>query len=149
MRGWKKMWRMSVSAALLKNEKIWEWIVWIQKNNEFVDMWLVKNYQTFYEIKKFYFIFCIHKMYLISAEGYKNAGVHFLRVRKTGEIWSSMKDVHKGLGVKNMSDLILKEIYGIYETKNLTNKQIQKYKMTERNFWKIWSFKQRWIKYKN
>ena len=71
-------------------------------------------------------------MYLISTEGYKNAGVHFLRVRKTGEIWSSMKDVHKGLGVKNMSDLILKEIYGIYETKNLTNKQIQKYKMTER-----------------
>ena len=71
-------------------------------------------------------------MCLRSAEGYKNAGVHFLRVRKTGEIWSSMKDVHKGLGVKNMSDLILKEIYGIYETKNLTNKQIQKYKMTER-----------------
>ena len=71
-------------------------------------------------------------MYLISAERYKNAGVHFLRVRKTVEIWSSMKDVHKGLGVKNMSDLILKEIYGIYETKNLTNKQIQKYKMTER-----------------
>ena len=43
-----------------------------------------------------------------------------------------MKDVHNGLGVKNMSDLILKEIYSIYETKNLTNKQIQKYKMTER-----------------
>ena len=36
------------------------------------------------------------------------------------------------LDVKNMSDLILKEIYGIYETKNLTNKQTQKYKMTER-----------------
>ena len=63
-------------------------------------------------------------MYLISAEGYKNAGVHFLRVRKTGEICSSMKDVHKGLSVKNMSDLVLKEIYDIYETKNLTNKQI-------------------------
>ena len=43
-----------------------------------------------------------------------------------------MKDVHKDLGVKNMSDLILKEIYGIYETKNLTNKQIQKYKFIER-----------------
>ena len=71
-------------------------------------------------------------MYLISAEEYKNAGVHFLRVRKTGEIWSSMKDVHKDLDVKNMSDLILKEIYDIYETKNLTNKQIQNYKMTER-----------------
>ena len=71
-------------------------------------------------------------MYLISAEGYKNASIHFLRVRQTGgEIWSSMKD-YKGLGVKNMSDLILKEIYSIYETNNLTNKQIQKYKMTER-----------------
>ena len=75
-------------------------------------------------------------MHLISAEGYKNAHVHFLRVRKNGEITSSMKDVHKGLGVKNMSDLILKEIYGIYETKNLTNKQIQKHKMTEREIFK-------------
>ena len=37
-----------------------------------------------------------------------------------------------GLGVKNMSDLVLKEIYGIYKTKNLTNKQIRKYKMTEK-----------------
>ena len=43
-----------------------------------------------------------------------------------------IKDVHKGLGVKNMSDLTLRVIYGIYETKNLTNKQIQNYKMTER-----------------
>ena len=43
-----------------------------------------------------------------------------------------MKNVHNGLGVKNISDLILKEIYGIYETKNLTKKQIRKYKMTER-----------------
>ena len=36
-----------------------------------------------------------------------------------------------GLDVKNMSDLILKEIYGIYETKNL-KEQIKKYKLTER-----------------
>ena len=49
-------------------------------------------------------------MYLISTEGYENAGVHFLRVRKTGKIWSSIKDAHKGFGVKNMYDLILKEI---------------------------------------
>ena len=59
-------------------------------------------------------------MYLISAERYKNDGVHFLRARKIGEIWSSMKDVHKGLAVKNMSDLILKEIYSIYETNSKT-----------------------------
>ena len=43
-----------------------------------------------------------------------------------------MKNVQDGLGVKNMTDLILKEIYSIYETKNLTKDQIQKYKMTER-----------------
>ena len=80
-------------------------------------MWLVKNYQTFCEIKKIYFIFCIYKMYLISAEEYKNAGVHILIIKKTGKIWASMNNVQDGLGVKNMSDLILKEIYGICETK--------------------------------
>ena len=41
-------------------------------------------------------------MYLISAEGYKNAVVHLLIIKKTGEIWSSMKDVGKGMGVKNI-----------------------------------------------
>ena len=40
---------------------------------------------------------CIYKMYLISTEGHKNAGVQILIIKKTGEIWVSMKDVHKGL----------------------------------------------------
>ena len=71
-------------------------------------------------------------MYLISAEIYKNAGAHILIVRKTGEIWVSRKNVHNGLVVKNESNLILKEIYGISETKTLTNKQIQKCKTTEK-----------------
>ena len=56
-------------------------------------------------------------MYLISDKGYKNTGVYFLKIRKTDEIWSSMKDVGNGLGVKNISDLVLKEIYGIYGKK--------------------------------
>ena len=43
-----------------------------------------------------------------------------------------MKNLHNGLGVQNMSDLILKEIYGIYKTKNLTKEQIKRYKMIER-----------------
>ena len=34
--------------------------------------------------------------------------------------------------IQNMSDPILKEIYGIYKTKNLTKEQIRKYKMAER-----------------
>ena len=48
-----------------------------------------------------------------------------------------MKNVHNGLGVKNLSDLVLKEIYHIYKTKNFTNKEIQKKKtMTEERFLK-------------
>ena len=71
-------------------------------------------------------------MYLISAQGYTNAKVQFLKIRKTGELWISIKDIGDGLGVKNISDLVLKEIYGIYEKKKLTKEEIRNYKMTER-----------------
>ena len=50
-------------------------------------------------------------MHLISAEGYKNANVGFLTIKKTGEIWVSMKDVGSGIGAKNISDLVLYEIW--------------------------------------
>ena len=70
-------------------------------------------------------------MNLISAGGYKNAKVHFLKIGETGEIWVSMKDVGDGLGVKKKSDLVLKEIYGIYE-KKLTKEEIKCHKMTKR-----------------
>ena len=43
-----------------------------------------------------------------------------------------MKDIGSGMGVKNISDLVLKEIHGIFETKKPTEEQINKYKMTER-----------------
>ena len=43
-----------------------------------------------------------------------------------------MRDVYAGLGLKCMSDPVLKQIYGIYETKNLTKGQTEKYKITER-----------------
>ena len=55
-------------------------------------------------------------MYLISAEAYKNADVLIL-IKKTSEIWPSMKDVRNGMGVKNVSDLVLKEICDICEKK--------------------------------
>ena len=71
-------------------------------------------------------------MYLISAKGYTNAGVRLLIEKETGIIWASMKNVQDGLGVQNISDLVWKEIYGIYKAKNLSKGQIKKYKMTER-----------------
>ena len=66
-------------------------------------------------------------MYLRSAKGHKNAECQFLRVQETGEIWASMKDTGGGMGVKNISDLVLKEIHDILK-KNPTNKEISEYK---------------------
>ena len=68
----------------------------------------------------------MYKMNLISAEWYENAGVYFLKIRKTDKILVSIKDSGSGLGVKNISDLVLKEIYGICGKKDLTKKQIKK-----------------------
>ena len=68
-------------------------------------------------------------MYLISAEGYKNAIVAFLTIKTTNEIWVSM-------GVKNISDLVLKEIYGICETKNPSKEQVNEHKMTKKQIYK-------------
>ena len=66
----------------------------------------------------------MYKMYLLSGEGYKNVKVDFLTMKTTGEIWVSVKDVGRSMGVKNISDLILKEIYGICETKNPTKNKL-------------------------
>ena len=52
-------------------------------------------------------------MGLISIEGYENANVICLE-NTNGDLWVIMKDVKDGLGVTNMSDLVLKEIYGAH-----------------------------------
>ena len=75
-------------------------------------------------------------MYLISAEGYKNANVAFLTIKTTNEIWVSMKDIGSGIGVKNMSDLVLKEVYGICETKNPSKEQVNEHKKTKKQIHK-------------
>ena len=70
------------------------------------------------DIHFFFFVFSIYKkarykMDLISAKGYENDGVNLLKIEETNELWVSMKDVGVGLGVKSISDLVLKEIQGI------------------------------------
>ena len=47
-----------------------------------------------------------------------------------------MKDVGSSMSVKNIFDLVLKEIYGICETKHPTKEQVNEYKMTERKIFK-------------
>ena len=75
-------------------------------------------------------------MSLISAEGYKNVKVSHLIIKETDKLWVSMKDVGVGLGVKSISDLVLKEIHGIFRKKELTKEEIKCYKMTEREIFK-------------
>ena len=51
-----------------------------------------------------------------------------------------MKDVRSGLGVESISDLVLKETYGICETKNLTKEQVNEYKMTKREIYQKFDY---------
>ena len=44
----------------------------------------------------------MYKMYLISAEGYKNVNVEFLTIKTTSEIWVSMKNIGSRMGIKNI-----------------------------------------------
>ena len=76
----------------------------------------------------------MYKMYLISSEGYKNAKVYFLAIKTTGKMWVNMKHVGSSMDVKNISDLVLKEIYGICERKNPTKKQVNEYKKKKEQF---------------
>ena len=78
-------------------------------------------------------------IYLISAKGYKNVNVDFLTIKTTSEIRVSMKDIASGMDLKNISDLVLKEIYGICETKNASKEQINEYKMTKRDIYKTFT----------
>ena len=47
-----------------------------------------------------------------------------------------MKNVGSSISVKNIYDLVLKQIYGICETKNPTKEQVNEYKMTKREIYK-------------
>ena len=62
-------------------------------------------------------------MSLISAEGYKNAKVSHLIIKGTNKLWVSMKDVGVGLGVKSISDLVLKEMHGIFRKKRINKRR--------------------------
>ena len=42
-----------------------------------------------------------------------------------------MRDVQDGLGIKNISDLVRKEIQGIFEDKHPKKEQIKHYKKSE------------------
>ena len=70
-------------------------------------------------------------MVVIIVEKYANAGVHTVTVKNKKIFGVKMIMVQKGLGLKNMPDLVKKEICGIFDTKNPTKEQKKKYIRTE------------------
>ena len=63
----------------------------------------------------------------ISVENYKNEKVYAITIDNRELFWVKMKVVKKGLGIKNISDSVKKEIFGVYGTKNPRKEQIRKY----------------------
>ena len=49
---------------------------------------------------------------ILTIENFVNAGVKTVRVKDAKYFWVKMKDVGDGLGLKNMSDMVIKEIKG-------------------------------------
>ena len=68
----------------------------------------------------------------IRVEKYPNAKVCTIKVSSKKIFWVRMYDVQEGIGVKNMSDLVRKEIRGIFRSKNPIKDQIKKYKRREK-----------------
>ena len=70
-------------------------------------------------------------MVVVTGEAYQNARVHTITVKNKHIFWVKMKDVQGRLGIKNISDLLRKEICGRFGTKGLTEKQKMKYIRSE------------------
>ena len=65
-------------------------------------------------------------MFEISVEAYPEKCIHTIAVHKKHNktvLWIKMFDIQDKLGVKNMSDLVRKEIMGICNTKTPTKEQ--------------------------
>ena len=58
-------------------------------------------------------------MVFITIESYKNDNKYYFLVK--------MKDVENGFGIKNISDLLIKQMQGIFEIKKFTKEQKIKY----------------------
>ena len=73
------------------------------------------------KIKKRYFLLCIKFLKLLLK--------HLLKTDNKSVLWIKMIDIQKKLeDVKNIHDLVGKEIKGKFNTNNLTDEQIKKYK---------------------
>ena len=70
------------------------------------------------------------RIVVITVKAYTEARGHTIAV-KNKLFWVKMIDAEKGLGIKNMPDLVKKEIWDIFETKNPIKERKKKYIRTE------------------
>ena len=93
-----------------------------------------------HRLNKKMFLFFMYKMVVIAVQNYTDANVHTIAVGNRELCWVKMIDVQNGLGIKNISDLVRKNIQGIYETKDPTEEQKRKYIKTEQEISKECNF---------
>ena len=74
----------------------------------------------------------MYKIVVITVQNYVDAEFHTTTLRNRELFWVKVIDIQNGRGIKNISDLVRKEIHDIFETKNPTKEQIRKYKRTEK-----------------
>ena len=81
---------------------------------------------------KNFVLVCMYKMVEISAETWNDAGVGVIIINYKGQdkpvLWLRIKDIGRELDVKNIFDLVDKEIKGKFETDYPTEPKIRKYK---------------------
>ena len=63
----------------------------------------------------------------------KEGNIDIVPVKNSNLFWMNVNDVQKGLGIKNMSNLVMREIKGIFNTRNPTASQIKEYKLSLAN----------------
>ena len=68
----------------------------------------------------------------ISVKNYTDANVCTIEIGNKRLFWVKINNIQNGLGIKNMSDLVRKEIHGIFETRDPTKDRVKKYKRYER-----------------
>ena len=57
----------------------------------------------------------MYKMVIVTVQSYTDAEVYTITVGNRELFWVKMIDVQKGLGIQNISGLVIKNIQGIYE----------------------------------
>ena len=72
-------------------------------------------------------------MVIVTFQNYTDAKVCTITVGNRELFWVKRIDIQNNLSIRNISDLVRKNIQGIFETKNPTKKQIRKYKRSQKD----------------